>query len=161
VGDESGRTVYPTGIEGLEDCRLFRWQAWWVTATVRDSNEAATARVVLGRVDIGAGTATIRDLVELPSPHPGLHEKNWAPFAVGDALHLLYRWQPRRIMSWDGNNLEVVTERSGDAEQVSETARRKGHGWRMVAVRGARSERGRQRPALSASFRPCGRRQWG
>ena len=117
--DESGRTAYPTGIEGLEDCRLFRWRdAWWVTATVRDSTAAGTARVVLGRVDAGPDAAVIRELVELPSPHPTLHEKNWAPFVVGDSLHLLYRWHPRRVMSWNGERLDVVSERAGDDDQV-------------------------------------------
>ncbi len=149
VRDESGRTVHPTGIEGLEDCRLFRWcDSWWLIGTVRDSTAVGTARVALGRLDLERGDAVIRELAELPSPDPSLHEKNWAPFVEGDALHLLYRWHPRRVLSWDGTSLAVASERAGDAEQLdwrgsSQGARAAG-GWLFVVHEVSASNAGRR-----------------
>ena len=147
--DESRRVVYPTGIEGLEDCRLFQWRdGWWVTATVRDSTSVGTACVVLGRLELGGDRAVISELVDMPSPHPALHEKNWAPFVDGTDLHLLYRWHPHRVMRWDGSSLDVVVENPGSAEHVnwrgSSQGARVSEGWLFVVHEVSVADAGRR-----------------
>jgi hypothetical protein len=119
IHDRSGRTVHPTGIHGLEDCRLVHWRdGWWATATVRDSTAAGMARVLLVRLVEHGDDVHAVDAVELPAPSASQHEKNWVPFTVDGRLRLVYRWHPRRVLEWDGSTLQVVEERPGDALQA-------------------------------------------
>ena len=110
----SSPPLYPSRVQGYEDCRLVRLStAWAVTATVRDRNPVERCETALPLPD-GAEITCVRIL---NSPWPGLHAKNWMPFSVDDSLHVLYSCGPTVVLRDDTTNgaPEKVAEGAGTA----------------------------------------------
>src|SRR5215211_2888504 len=78
---------FPSPAVGYEDCRLFRWGSdWFVAATTRESNPAATAQMVLLRLDDDG----FHDVRFLSDPATVRDEKNWMPLVHHDVLRFVY-----------------------------------------------------------------------
>lgn len=122
IADRSGRPTHATRIRGLEDCRLFRWDGgWWALATSRDSTADTRATVVLLRLDDTDADEVVIDWAHvLPGPRSDLNEKNWVPWTVGDELHIVYGWLPRRVFRWNPatSSLDSIVERTDAPDRV-------------------------------------------
>ena len=137
----SSPPLYPSRVQGYEDCRLVRLStAWAVTATVRDRNPVERCETALLLLD-GAEITGVRIL---NSPWPGRHEKNWMPFSVDDSLHVLYSCGPTVVLRYDTTN--------GAPEKVAEAA------WTAGRRRLARRLPGRADRCGTAVRRPSGTR---
>lgn len=94
--DTSGAEVFPSRVQGFEDCRLVRrGEEWLATATVRDRNPEERCEVALLALD----DDRIAKVTVLPGPVPGRHEKNWMPFVVDRRLELLYSCGPTVVFA--------------------------------------------------------------
>ncbi len=110
VDRSTGPHRYHALIEGYEDCRLIECsEQWYATATVCELNPIDRREIALLSL-AGPEIASVR---RLAGPHPGRHEKNWMPFLVDGAFHLLYSSGPTVVLRCDPATgiVELVSER--------------------------------------------------
>jgi glycosyltransferase involved in cell wall biosynthesis len=87
-------------ILGFEDMRPFAWRgALWTSSCVRQLTPEAWCEQVLARIDeSGSGTCRLADWRALRPDGERLHEKNWMPLVVDDALRFVYLCDPTRVI---------------------------------------------------------------
>jgi hypothetical protein len=86
-------------VEGLEDCRLFRYRGrLWCTCTTRERNAQGRCEIALVRLDDDYNVDHIQLLTGI---HPGQHQKNWVPLVRGDDLFLIYSADPTVVLKYD------------------------------------------------------------
>ena len=95
-----------SALDGIEDCRLFRWQgATWVLGTAHNAT-ARTNVMVLARLE----GHVLEGARFLPSPLGAPAEKNWTPVVIDDALHLIYSHHPLRVFRVEAEGLVLLSQ---------------------------------------------------
>lgn len=115
-------------VQGLEDCRLFRWQdRYWFTSTTRDANPAGIPQIVLCQLEKEAFHEEIQveQLTSLLGPDPNRCEKNWLPFLLDDSLHAIYSYEPFIVYR--------INEKTGECLPFIHTASK----WDCTRLRGS------------------------
>ena len=103
-------------IRGYEDCRLIELDGdWYATATACDLNPVARREMVLLHLDGPQATSAQR----LEGPLPGRHEKNWMPFVIDGALHVLYTCGPTIVLRCDISTADVEAVRKAPAPRLA------------------------------------------
>lgn len=108
-------------IEGLEDCRLFKFEGSdWLTCTTADTNPYAMHQISLCKLeDYREGkTIQIEQLIPFMGPDPSRCEKNWLPLVKDGELHMIYSFDPFIVFkpnldenpSWMSRDVEAVNE---------------------------------------------------
>lgn len=91
----SDSPLYPSPVEGLEDCRLLRiGDRWLASATARDRNPRGRCQQVLLTLEQNR----ITEVLPLKAPIPSEHEKNWMPFTLADQLRFVYCCAPTVVL---------------------------------------------------------------
>jgi tetratricopeptide (TPR) repeat protein len=104
-----GATTHPANVIGVEDLRpIHLAQGWFGIGTCRDRHVDNTCQMIVWDLGpAGRGEGPIRLLA---SPGVSRHEKNWMPFEVDGALHVVYACHPLVVLRVDpatGETTEV------------------------------------------------------
>lgn len=147
---------HDAALDGIEDCRLFRWRgADWVLGTARNAS-ANTNVMVLSRLE----GHVMADTIFLPSPLGMRIEKNWVPLVLGDELHFIYSHDPLRIFRLSDGSLKPVTQSTSPllarCSGGSCAQELPGGGWRSVIHRydGVKDVRWRVYEHMIADYAP-------
>ncbi len=110
--EEASYPRFPCGYTtGIEDCRLFSFRgANWLTCCLYDANPSNIIQIGLGKIEPGGA---IKELIPLAGPVKNRCEKNWLPFVLNDAIHIIYSHEPFTIYKPD--------LLSGHCEKIVET----------------------------------------
>ncbi|MGD0196575.1 MAG: hypothetical protein ABSC56_01530 [Solirubrobacteraceae bacterium] len=107
----------PSTQYGLEDPRLFVLEGslWclWTLGSQLDDGELAN-RMVMAEV----GQNVIRDFHLLRSPYSLPREKNWMPFIVDGALHVVYDLAHLEVYRVIGDTLDRVSKRDAPVPEL-------------------------------------------
>jgi|GEM_PF-531205 len=93
------------GVEGLEDCRLFKWRDdFWFTCTTFDTNSSGQPQISLCKLSNERNDETVKveKLTPLLGPDSYRCEKNWLPFVQDSFLYIIYSHDPFIIYKPDG-----------------------------------------------------------
>jgi predicted GH43/DUF377 family glycosyl hydrolase len=127
VDRSTGAPCYGSRIRGYEDCRLIEIGGhWYATATVCDETGIRPTMVLLHLE--GSQIAAVQPLT---GPFPGRPEKNWMPFVVDGALHLLYTCGPTIVMRCDKSAAGVQIVKTSGAPEIANKFRGGSQGVRV------------------------------
>lgn len=134
VEDRHLRASEPA-LDGMEECRLFRWQgADWVLGTARNASVQTNVKV-LARLD-----GPVLEGARFPAAPLGARaEKNWTPVVIGDALHVICSHHPLRVFRAEAAGPVPVSQT--DAPQLAYCSGGScalplpGGGWRSAVYR--------------------------
>ena len=88
-------------VEGLEDCRLIMHdRKLWCTCTTWGAHAIHISLCRLAEPDLSSEIA-LQQFTPLQGPDPSRCEKNWLPFVMNHALHVIYSYDPFRIFKPD------------------------------------------------------------
>ena len=107
--NNSGITLYPRDILGLEDIRLFGTNKLFCTDL--EVNPHRVPQICHGRYDPDSGSITY--LKPLMIGTELKCEKNWIPFVTNGAVHFVYTVQPLRLYKINPDNGDIELVRQG------------------------------------------------
>jgi len=111
VKDNSGVTVYPKNVLGMEDIRLFGDNYFF--CTYLEVNEPRTPQICWGTYD---ESGSVTRIVPLMAGTELKCEKNWLPFIDNDEIYIIYAIGPLQIYKLDKEtgSVKEVKYRSTD-----------------------------------------------
>lgn len=104
IEDLARERIISCAVEGLEDCRLVRFNdQYWFSCTTSDTNPTGNRQISLCKLEDHhyPNTIYVERLIPLIGPDLNLCEKNWLPFENDGQLYLIYSFDPFIVFTPD------------------------------------------------------------